>query len=126
MNIKSLTSPLANILPTKSADAKKQMEPSSTSDRDADGRQEGSSDDGSPRKRHLSDSEFQEALLKLKSHSGIQENRLDIEVQHRNGIRILLIKDPDGQVIRRMTEEELHLATQHMGRQTGHILNKAM
>ena len=94
-----------------------------STDRDANGKQEGEQKE---EKRHLSDPEFEEALRILKDLPGLKASDLRVTVDRENDVRIILIKDYQGKVVRRFTEAQLWLATRDKDRQTGTILDKAM
>jgi hypothetical protein len=122
MNIKGL-----NSSPVLSIDSKARIESKtraqSSADRDADGR---SPQDGGEEKRHLKQQEFDEALKALGEMPGLKSNHLSIKVEVKDDCRVILILDPDGQVVRRLSEHQLWLATRDKDRPTGKILDKAM
>jgi uncharacterized FlaG/YvyC family protein len=94
-----------------------------SADRDADGKREGETKE---QKQHLTDPEFEEALKILKELPGLKASDLHIVVERSENLRVVLIKDYSGKVIRRLTEGQLWLATRDKDRQTGTILDKAM
>jgi uncharacterized FlaG/YvyC family protein len=93
-----------------------------TTDRDADGRRDQPTHE---QKRHLSKEEFEHCLEQLRQHSGIQQSSLSIRVEEHADHRVVLIVAPDGEVVRRLSESELWMATQDRERSTGRLLDKA-
>jgi len=122
MNIKGLNpSPIAQIDPKKRVDGNTRTQ--NTSDRDANGqRQHGEGE----QKRHLNQQEFDDALKTLEDLPGLKSNHLTIKVETKDDCRVVLIMDPAGKVVRRLSEQQLWAATRDKDRQTGKILDKAM
>lgn len=122
MNIKTV-----NSMPIIPLDPKQRVEtnvrPQSSTDRDADGRQQKPEPE---QKRHLTQQEFDEALKVLGEHPGLKANDLVIKVEVQEDYRVVLILDPEGKIIRRLSESQLWSATRDKDRQTGRILDKAM
>ncbi len=122
MNIKNIHT--ASILPV---DSKQRVEGNTraraSSDRDADGKREHAAHD---EKKKLNQQEFDEALKALHEHPGLKSNNLEIKVEVAGDIRIVLIVDSIGNVVRRLSESQLWLATRDRDKQTGRILDKAM
>lgn len=124
MNIKGL-----NLIPIQSIDQKLRVESKvkaeSSTDRDANGRREQGEGQGEE-KRHLKQQEFDDAIKMLEELPGLKSNQLSIKVEVHDDCRVTLIVDPQGQVVRRLTEHQLWSATRDKDRQTGKILDKAM
>lgn len=122
MNIKGINTPaISTVDPKARVDGNKRTQ--SSADRDADGgRQDGQ---GEP-KRHLDQQEFDESLKALESFPGLKANNLTIKVEVKPDCRVILILDPSGKVVRRLSEQQLWEATRDKDRQTGKILDKAM
>jgi hypothetical protein len=122
MNIKGLnSSPISPIEPRQRVDGRARAQ--NAADRDADGRREQAEPE---LKRHLSQQEFDDALQALQSLPGLIANHLSIKVETHEDRRIILILDPDGNVVRRLSEQQLWAAARDKDRQTGRILDKAM
>lgn len=122
MNIKTVTTnPMMPVDPKPKVEGKARAQ--SSTDRDANGRR----DQPEPEiKRHLSEQEFDEALKVLADHPGLKANDLVIKVEVQEDHRVVLILDPDGKIVRRLSESQLWSATRDKDRQTGRILDKAM
>ena len=99
------------------------MRSKGSTDRDADGKREQAQPE---LKRHLSQQEFDEAVKALEEFPGLKANNLEIKVEIHEDHRVLLIVDPQGKVVRRLSESQLWLATRDRDKQTGRILDKAM
>lgn len=122
MNIKGVnTSPIVPIEPKKKVEGNTRMR--NATDRDGNGRRE---DAEQQQNRHLSQQEFDEALKLLENMPGLKANHLTIKVETQEDCRIILILDPGGKIVRRLSEAQLWAATRDKDRQTGRILDKAM
>lgn len=122
MNIKGVnTSPILPIDPKQKVEGKTRAQ--SSTDRDADGRRQQQEPE---LKRHLNQQEFDEALKTLEGLPGLKANSLTIKVEVKDDCRVVLIVDPSGKVVRRLSEQQLWSATRDKDRQTGRILDKAM
>lgn len=122
MNIKGLQSnPVVPLDPKQRVDGTTRTV--NTGDRDADGRRQQESGE---QKRNLSQQEFDDCLKALAEMPGLKSNNLSIKVEVEDGVRVVLIVDPTGQIVRRLSEAQLWGATRDKDRQTGRILDKAM
>lgn len=122
MNIKNI-----NVAPVLPIDPKQRIEggvrTQGATDRDADGSQHRGE---SELKRHLSQQEFDDALKLLQDNPGLKANNLTIKVELKDDCRVILILDPQGGIVRRLSESQLWASTRDKDRQTGKILDKAM
>ena len=119
MNIKTV-----NTIPVLPVDPKPRVGGNArTQDRDADGRQQQKEPE---QKRHLNQQEFDDALKVLGENPGLKANGLTINVETKDDCRVILILDPKGNIVRRLSENQLWLATRDKDRQTGKILDRAM
>ena len=122
MNIKGVISfPVPAVEPKNRVEGRTRAQAST--DRDADGRRE-QAEPGV--KRHLSDEELADAIKVLEQHPGLKANNLTIKVEQKDDCRVILILDPQGQVVRRLSENQLWSATRDKDRTTGKFLDKAM
>lgn len=122
MNIKTVvSSPILPIEPKQRVEGNARTKESS--DRDANGRQEQTQPE---LKRHLNQEEFDEALRALGENPGLKANGLTIKVESKDDCRVILILDPHGNVVRRLSETQLWSATRDKDRATGKFLDKAM
>lgn len=125
MNIKPLNS---NILPIDlktraEAAAEVRSQAKTSGDRDADGKRQKQEE---PEKRNLTEAEFAEAMEHLKSIEGLVANQLTVRVQVQGHMRIVFIEDPNGQVVRRLSESDLWTLTRDKDKPKGQILDRAM
>lgn len=121
MNIKSIApNPVLSIDPKQRVDGNKRAQASA--DRDANGRREQEPET----KRHLSQQEFDDAMKALEAMPGLKSNNLQLKVEIKEDCRIVMIVDSEGKIVRRLSENQLWLATRDKDRQTGNILDKAM
>lgn len=122
MNIKALgTTPVLTIDPKPRVSGNTRTQGST--DRDANGRQQQAEPE---LKRHLTETELDEALQALGENPGLKANNLTLKVETKEDCRIILILDHLGNVVRRLSEAQLWSATRDKDRQTGKLLDKAM
>ncbi len=122
MDIKNVVSfPIPPVEPKKKVDGRARTQAST--DRDANGQREQAAPEI---KRHLSDEEFNDAIKVLEATPGLKANNLTVKVETKDDCRVVLIIDPHGQVVRRLSENQLWSATRDKDRQTGNFLDKAM
>lgn len=123
MNIKTInSSPLLHIEPKNKVEGGS-VRSKETADRDADGRRQQAEPE---LKRHLKPEELEEALKILNDHPGMKQNNLSLKVEVKDDCRVITIVDPQGKIIRRLSEAQLWAATRDKDKQTGKILDKAM
>ena len=116
-----LPNPILGVEPKQRVEANPRAQ--NAADRDADGRQQQPEQEN---KRHLSQQEFDEAIKTLEGHPGLKSNGLGIKVETQEDHRVILIVDPTGRIIRRLSEAQLWASTRDKDRHTGRILDKAM
>lgn len=83
----------------------KTIKSDSTTDRDADGRQAfgGGGDQHPP----MSEEQMKKALDHLRGLQVVKDNNLSVELAEVEGKKFVFIKEPDGKVVRRISENEL-------------------
>lgn len=122
MNIKNVST-----IPILPVDPKQRVEgnvrAAGTTDRDADGRRQQQEPEN---KRHLTQQEFDDAMKALEAMPGLKSNNLTLKVEIQDDHRVVFIIDPQGKIVRRLSESQLWSATRDKDRQTGKILDKAM
>lgn len=122
MNIKTVTTgPLLPVDPKNRVEGG--VRTKSSTDRDANGKREAPEGET---KQKLTDEEFKEALDVLKELPGLKANDLVVRIEMQDTVRVVLIEDRNGKVVRRLSEGQLWLATQDKERLTGKILDKAV
>jgi len=118
MNVRSLTNPIIPVEVVRTGETRDVKMDVSSEDRDANGRRE----EKEPDKNPLSEEEFKKASEKL---SGLTSNGLTWEVQQAGDLKVFLIKDQGGQVVRRILEWEMRLLIANDDKKTGQIFDKA-
>lgn len=122
MNIKHVhTAPILPVEPKARVESKART--AGASDRDANGQREQAE---AEIKRHLNQQEFDDALKALGEMPGLKANNLTLKVESQEDCRVVLIVDPHGKIVRRLSEAQLWAATRDKDRQTGKLLDKAM
>lgn len=124
MNIRSVSPQI--ILPTEpksKTEGNADVKPQESTERDGDGRQHQGEQE---LKRHLTDEELTEAMEKLRQLPGVKNNNLRVRLVEEEGIKKILLEDPSGKIIRRMSEAQLWSSVQYLDKSTGQLLNKAM
>jgi uncharacterized FlaG/YvyC family protein len=74
----------------------------------------------------LTDEEFKEALEHLKSLPAIKDNSFVVKVEMKQNVRVILITDFTGKVLRKIPEEDLRQLLKNKGQSKGQLLDKAM
>lgn len=77
-----------------------------TTDRDANGQSQYEQNKGQ-QKETMTDEEFQHAIKKLHELPAVLEHQLTIDITVVNGRKFAILMEPDGKVIRRISEAEL-------------------
>jgi uncharacterized FlaG/YvyC family protein len=124
MNIRSVTNPLVPVEgrgPEATAEARAKKLDAGHEDRDADGRRHTEDQDQSP----LTDEELKQAKEYLDRLEGLKANGLSYTVEEQGLVRVILIRDQNGQVVRRIPEYEMRLLVEVGGATSGRIFHKA-
>jgi uncharacterized FlaG/YvyC family protein len=103
------------------ADAKGVRTEVSSEDRDANGRR----DPEEQTKDQLNEEEMQKAKDYLDKLEGLKANGLAVEIELKDGMRIFLIKDASGIVVRRIPEWEMRPLIADSAKKTGQIFDKS-
>ena len=124
VNIKGIT----NIYePVQTAQAAKKAEVKSgqTDERDSNGRREDQSD----QKHHepMSEEQLSQVIKTIAALPGVKNNHLIVSIEVRSSIKMAIIKDSNGEVVRRIPEKNLwHFLTQGPDQDSkGQLLDKA-
>ena len=121
MNIKSLSG-LAHqvLLPEKVGEKQPAIKAHDATDRDADGRQQ-----QKDKRRKVSEDEIQKIIESLRANAGVVNNNLLVEIASENETRVLYVKSPEGQIIRRIPEDQFYQLLDSIDLTNGRIINKA-
>lgn len=120
MNIRSLSQIPTVISPTKITEVSSAIKPHDTAERDADGRQP-----FGEKKRPVTPEELEKILEALRAHPGVVSNHLVIELIEEELQKVLLIKSPEGQIVRRVVEGDFYYLLETLDQPNGRIFNKA-
>ncbi|MEO0335691.1 MAG: hypothetical protein AAF202_04830 [Pseudomonadota bacterium] len=125
MNVKSVANPIASLDSMTSTQGKERVKTFESADRDANGKQE--QPDQEP-ERDLSEQELEDVLQKLRAMPAVKENHLVVSVQQIGETKMVFIKSPYGDIVRRLTPFQAMKSTEHIDQDTpkGQLLNKAM
>lgn len=122
MNIRSVSNPVIPIDIRGTGETKNVKMDQSHQDRDADGRHEEKEPDKSP----LDEEEFKRATEYFDSLASLKASGLEVSVEESDSqIRMFIIRDQDGQVVRRIPEYELRHLNTDKDKRTGQILDRA-
>lgn len=122
MNIKSLVNNLQNVVSVNKA-TRTQNAQSTSSDRDADGRQ---SQEEQKDQRPLTETEMSELEKVVAEWPGVKDGILSFNFSESEGQKILLISDPLGKIVKRIPSSEFRTLLNNKIQSTGRLLNKAM
>ncbi len=105
MDIKGALNAIMPTIPRVKDVTDKTIRSGSTTDRDGNGQQQyqGQGQKHGP----MSEEQFKKAVDYIKGLEAVKEHNLSLEVAEVNGVKIVILKEPDGKVIRRIYEEEL-------------------
>lgn len=121
MNIRSLSNP-AQVLGKEKVESSKTIKSDETADREANGQQlHGEAEEH----RELTEEETEEVLEKIKSHEGIVKNGLIVKLNVEMGQKIVTIEDPQGNVVKRFIERDLHSFLQQKKGDKFRLVNKS-
>lgn len=120
MNIRSLSHIITPISSSAIKEAQQSLRSHDTAERDADGREHQSS-----AQRPVSEEELEKILKSLRENAGIIANNLSVELEVQNEVRVLLIKSPDGHIVRRVSEKDFYQLLETMGQSNGLLISKA-
>lgn len=119
MNIRSLSNVITPVTSTTVKEANATIKSHDTTERDADGRETPNN-----QQRECTDEEIEKIIKNLKEHPGIVANNLSVELTSENEVKLILIKSPDGQIIRRVTERDFYQLLETIGQNNGRIISK--
>jgi uncharacterized FlaG/YvyC family protein len=101
--------------------AREERRTAESGERDPDGRRHGGSDQ---KKRALTVEELEQAIEALQEHPAVIDNGLTVRLESRDGLRVVLIEDRDGKVVRRIPEADLSRVVDPSPEARGVLLNR--
>lgn len=120
MNIRGVTNPVIPAETQQKVESPGVKMNESHQDRDADGRRQ----DEEPDKNPLNEEEMQKAKSYLEELDGLKSNNLTYTIEITDSVRIFLIKDLDGNVVRRIPEHEMRYLVSHKDESSGKIFSR--
>lgn len=105
MDLKGIGKPI-NPLPVVN---RERVERSISSEKTSDREGNGQASYGSHEQQHppMTEEQFQQALEHLRNLPAVKDNHLEVIAEIREDKRIVILKEPNGKVIRRIMENEL-------------------
>lgn len=124
MNIRSLSNPQTPTkVDTESAKIKateNSVKTHDTTERDADGRQP-----FHDQRRPVTQEELDEIMEAIKKHDGVKANNFSVELVEEEDQKVLYIKTPEGQTVRRVPESNFHELLSFIDQSNPRLLNKS-
>lgn len=93
-----------------------------THDREGNGQMPSGND--SEHREPMSEDQFEQAIEHLKKHQVFKDNNLEILVQKVESKRFVIIREPNGKVLRRIPESELWSLQAIKDNEKGQLLSK--
>ncbi|OFZ17861.1 MAG: hypothetical protein A2Z20_05785 [Bdellovibrionales bacterium RBG_16_40_8] len=121
MNIRTITNPVIAVENVRAEEVRAVKTEVSSEDRDPDGRRH----QEEPNKNPLNAEELLQAIKYLESVTGLTAKGLSFEFEKAGDLKIFVVKDPEGQVVRRIVEWELRALLNDKDKKTGQIFDKA-
>lgn len=121
MNIRTVTNPIIPAESRATGEARTVAMDISSEDRDAQGRRQ----DDEPSRDPLNDQEMERALAYFNDLEGFADKGLTVRVEAAGDMRLFLVVDADGQVVRRIPEWEMRPLIQDKDKKTGQIFDKS-
>ncbi|MEK6553962.1 MAG: hypothetical protein AABZ31_01880 [Bdellovibrionota bacterium] len=122
MNVRSVSNPILPAEIKRSEDTKNVRMDSSHQDRDADGKRDQPAPDESP----LSEEEKKKVDEYFEKLSGLKANGLTITLEtSESNLKMYIVRDPEGTVVRRIPEFEMRLLIQDKDRKSGQLFDRA-
>lgn len=115
---------LGSLVPTnlrKKDPVDRAIKSGNTTDRDANGQMPQQEKDQHP---PMSEEQLQKSLEHLKGHAVVKEHNLTVELVQIAGKNFVLIKEPDGKVLRRIHEDELWSLKDVQENEKGQLLRR--
>lgn len=119
---------IGSLLPTnlrKKDPVERTIKSDSATDRDGNGQMPGKDKNEGEQRPPMSEEQLQKAMDHLKSLPVVRDHHLSVElVTSEGGKRFVLLKEPDGKLIRRIPEEELWTLQVIKETEKGQLLRK--
>ncbi len=123
VNIRTISNPITPVDLQRVHNSRGVVTDTSSEDRDPNGR---SDHDQEPDKNPLNEEEMKRAREYLDNLTGLKANGLKIEIEPAGDLRVFLIKDESGHVVRRIVEWEMRALIDDQNKQVGQIFDRAI
>lgn len=124
MDVKNILNQILPVNLRVKETATKEIKSGSTTDRDANG-QQAYSNNQNQQHPPMSDEQLKKALEHLQSLQVVKDHNLEVSLVEVDGKKFILLKEPDGKVIRRIPEFELWSLQIMKDEKRGKILNRS-
>ena len=124
MDIRGIVKNISPFVVQGKEKAEKTIKSENTNDREGNGQMQSGSD--SEHREPMSDEQFEQALLHLKKHQVFKDNNLELYVQRVGPKKFIILKEPNGKVIRRISESELWSLQTTKENEKGQLLSKSV
>jgi len=122
VNIRTVSNPILPVDTKRVSNARDVKTDTGSQERDADGRRQPNQE---PSKDPLNDEELKKAKEYLENMTGLKANGLQVEIETNGDLRVFLIRNEDGQVVRRILEWEMRALIGAKDKKVGQIFDKA-
>ena len=125
VNVKGVTTQFEPVKTVKTATKEEVKSHQTDDERDANGKREDQFDQ--KQRPPMNDEELETVLKAIKNLSGVKDNHLSVTIELKGSIRMAIITDQLGSVVRRIPERDLwvFLESNEGDKKTGHLLDRA-
>ena len=116
---------LGSLIPTnitRKDPADRVIKSDSTTERDGNGQMPFG--EGGEEKPPMSEEQLKKAMEHLANHAAVKENNLSVELQVMDGRNFVIIKEPNGKIVRRIPESDLWTLKDVQDNEKGQLLRK--
>lgn len=107
MDIKNALNAILPLNNRAKPEESKPIKAGTTTDRDANGQATYDQNQQQEHREPMSEEQLQKALKAIQEYPAVKEYNLTVELVEQEGKKFVLLKEPDGKVIRRIPEIEL-------------------
>jgi len=107
MDIKNALNSILPLNLRAKPEATRAIKAGNTTDRDANGQMAYDQNQQQQHREPMTEEQLKKALQHLKEFPAVKEHNLSVELVEQDGKKFVILKEPDGKVIRRIPEIEL-------------------
>lgn len=122
MDLKGIGKPIGPLPIQTRERVERSINSEKTGDREGNG--QAAFGDGQQHHQPMSDEQFQKAKEHLENLQAVKDNHLEVVEYHSEGKRFLLLREPNGKVIRRIPESELWTLQNVKNNEKGQLLSR--